>query len=76
MGVSPQAQRFAQFLESASGKSSTPGLDLAIVETNHRESTEPEGATYAEVDANGVPAPWCIPRALTPAERAKPTGPP
>ncbi|MER5668420.1 alpha/beta hydrolase [Streptomyces mirabilis] len=65
MGTSPEAQQFAQFLESVSAKSSTPGLDLAvirdIVETNHRASTEPEGVTYAEVDANGVPALWCIP---------------
>jgi epsilon-lactone hydrolase len=65
MGTSPEAQQFAQFLESVSAKASTPGLDLAvirdIVETNHRASAEPEGVTYAEVDAGGVPALWCIP---------------
>ncbi|MFI7133376.1 alpha/beta hydrolase [Nonomuraea sp. NPDC050153] len=70
MGASPQAQQFARFLESVSAKSSTPGLDLAIVrdivETNHRASTEPEGVTYAEVDANGVPALWCIPEGADP----------
>jgi epsilon-lactone hydrolase len=71
MGVSPQAQQFAQFLESVSAKSSTPGLDLAIVrdivETNHLASTEPEGVTYAEVDAGGVPGIWCIPEGADPA---------
>ncbi|MDX3733572.1 alpha/beta hydrolase [Streptomyces caniscabiei] len=65
MGTSPQAQQFAQFLESVRVKSSTPGLGLGIVrdivETHHLASTEPEGVTYAEVDAGGVPALWCIP---------------
>jgi hypothetical protein len=40
MGISPEAQQFAQFLGSMSMKAATPGLDLAIVrdivETNHR----------------------------------------
>ncbi|MET7726800.1 alpha/beta hydrolase [Streptomyces mirabilis] len=70
MGVSPQAQQFAQFLESVSAKTSTPGLDLAvirdIVDSNHKASTEPEGVTYAEVDANGVPALWAIPEGANP----------
>lgn len=65
MAISPEAQQFTQFLESTRAKSSTPGLDLAvirdIVETHHLASTEPEGVTYAEVDAGGVPALWCIP---------------
>jgi monoterpene epsilon-lactone hydrolase len=66
VGPSPQAQQFAQFLESVRAKSSTPGLDLGIVrdivETHHLASTEPEGVTYAEVDADGVPALWAIPQ--------------
>jgi epsilon-lactone hydrolase len=70
MGISPQAQQFAQFLASVSAKSSTPGLDLAIVrdivETNHLASAEPEGVTYAEVDAGGVPGIWCIPEGADP----------
>jgi monoterpene epsilon-lactone hydrolase len=70
MGISPQAQQFAQFVEGVSAKSSTPGLDLAIVrdivETNHLASTEPEGVTYAEVDADGVPGIWCIPEGADP----------
>ncbi|MGQ4387646.1 alpha/beta hydrolase fold domain-containing protein [Streptomyces sp. SAS_270] len=70
MGVSPEAKQFAEFLASVSAKSSAPGLDLAvirdIVDSNHKASTEPEGVTYAEVDANGVPALWCIPEGARP----------
>lgn len=70
MGISPQAQQFAQFLESVRAKSSVPGLDLAvvrdIVETHHLASTEPEGVTYAEVDADGVPGIWAIPDGADP----------
>ncbi|ANS62251.1 alpha/beta hydrolase domain-containing protein [Streptomyces lincolnensis] len=70
MGVSPQAHEFAEFLAGVSAKSSTPGLDLAvvrdIVDSNHKASTEPEGVTYAEVDAGGVPALWAIPEGADP----------
>ncbi|WP_410674142.1 hypothetical protein [Amycolatopsis sp. cmx-4-68] len=70
MAVSPEAQQFAQFLESASAKTATAGLDLAIirdiVETSHRASTEPEDVSYAEVDADGVPGIWCIPEGADP----------
>ena len=73
MSSSPQAQQFARFLESVRAKSSTPGLDLGIVrdivETHHLASTEPEGITYAEVDADGVPAMWCIPEGADPTGR-------
>src|SRR3989449_2162 len=48
-----------------------PGLDLAtkrdIVENLHLAAAEPEGVTYAEVDADGVPALWCIPQGSDPA---------
>jgi monoterpene epsilon-lactone hydrolase len=70
MGISPQAQEFAQFLESVRVKYSVPGLDQAIVrdivETHHLASTEPEGVTYAEVDAGGVPGIMCIPEGAVP----------
>ncbi|MEU7721452.1 alpha/beta hydrolase [Streptomyces tibetensis] len=70
MGVSREAHEFAEFLASVSAKSSTPGLDLAvirdIVDSNHKASTEPEGVTYAEVDAGGVPALWAIPDGADP----------
>jgi monoterpene epsilon-lactone hydrolase len=65
MTRSPQAERFDQFLGAVSARSANPGLDLAdardIVDSLQRASTEPEGVTYAEVDAGGVPALWCIP---------------
>jgi epsilon-lactone hydrolase len=32
-----------------------------ILEKVHLAGSEPEGVTYAEVDAGGVPAMWCIP---------------
>ncbi|MGW7481241.1 hypothetical protein ACWGH8_21880 [Nonomuraea muscovyensis] len=59
MGISSEAQQFAQFLESVPAKASTPGLDLAgardIVDTHASASTEPEGVTYADVDASPAP---------------------
>lgn len=70
MGISPEAVQFATFLGSVSTRAATPGLDLAIVrdivEANHRASTEPEGVTYAEVNADGVPGIWCIPEGADP----------
>ncbi|MGX1560899.1 alpha/beta hydrolase [Streptomyces sp. NPDC055506] len=70
MGISTEAQQFAQFLESVRAKASTPGLDLAvvrdIVDTHASASTEPEGVTYADVDADGVPALWAIPESADP----------
>src|SRR6266404_9812042 len=48
-----------------------PNLDLAtnrdIVENLHLAASEPEAVTYAEVDADGVPALWCIPLGSDPA---------
>ncbi|MER5698013.1 hypothetical protein ACWDBO_17445 [Streptomyces mirabilis] len=70
MGISTEAQQFAQFLESVRAKASTPGLDLAvvrdIVDTHASASTEPEGVTYADVDADGVPALWAVPEGADP----------
>jgi epsilon-lactone hydrolase len=70
MTISPQAQQFDQFLGSVTARSIEPGLDLAtardIVDSLQRASTEPEGVTYAEVDAGGVPAIWCIPQGADP----------
>src|SRR5258705_12479032 len=49
---------------SIKARVSKPGLDLAtnrdIVENLHWTVSEPEAVTYAEVDADGVPALWCI----------------
>ncbi|MEU5323678.1 alpha/beta hydrolase [Streptomyces sp. NPDC021056] len=70
MGVSKEAHEFAEFLASVTAKAGTPGLDLGIVrdiiDSHHKASTEPEGVTYAEVDADGVPALWAIPEGAAP----------
>src|SRR5690349_10572897 len=70
MGISTEGQQFAQFLADLTAMSSTPGLDLAVtrdvVDGLQRASTEPEGVTYAEVDAGGVPGIWCIPQDADP----------
>lgn len=59
------AEGFAKFLDKLRERSSNPELDLATVrdvfESIHRATEEPEGVTYAEVDAGGVEALWCIP---------------
>ena len=50
---------------------SKPDIALAtrrdIAETVHLAASEPEAVTYAEVDAGGVPALWCIPEGYDPA---------
>jgi acetyl esterase/lipase len=42
-----------------------PEMDLSslreMFETWHLATAEPEGVTYTEVDAGGVPAMWCVP---------------
>ena len=64
MVISAQAQQFAAHLEDVRGRAN--GLDLAttryVVEAGfHLSGAEPEGVSYAEADAGGVPAIWCIP---------------
>ncbi|OBF27175.1 alpha/beta hydrolase [Mycobacterium sp. ACS1612] len=63
--ASQQATEFANFLATLSGSSTTPDSPLTAVrhaaESIHLASKEPEGVTYAEVDAGGVEALWCIP---------------
>lgn len=62
---SPEATRFAEFLESLSARigASDQGLGTVrdICESLHLAGAEPEGVTYAEVDAGGVPAMWAVP---------------
>jgi epsilon-lactone hydrolase len=59
-----QADQLAEFF-AAVGKRTKPDLDVVtrrdILERMHLCSSEPEAVTYAEVDAGGVPAMWCIP---------------
>jgi epsilon-lactone hydrolase len=63
--ASTQAKVFAEFFGELSARSSNPDLDLAtvrdVIETMHLATKEPEGVSYAEVDAGGVEALWCIP---------------
>ena len=70
---SPEATRFAEFLTSLSARigASDQGLGTVrdICESLHLAGAEPEGVTYAEVDANGVPAMWAVPEGAS-AEHA------
>jgi monoterpene epsilon-lactone hydrolase len=63
--TSTQAKEFADFFGALSARSANPNLDLEtvrdVIETMHLATTEPEGVSYAEVDAGGVQALWCIP---------------
>jgi acetyl esterase/lipase len=68
--ASTQAVEFANFFADLSQRSSNPTFDLStvrdIVETMHVATKEPEGVSYAEVDAGGVEALWCIPAGSDP----------
>jgi acetyl esterase/lipase len=62
--ISEQAHQMAELLGSIAERlSKTPDLATRrdIAETLHTVGKEPEGVTYAEVNAGGVPALWCIP---------------
>ena len=69
--ASEQLKLMNDLYASIKQRMSKPGLDLAtnrdIVENLHLAATEPEAVTYAEVDADGVPALWCIPQGSDPA---------
>ena len=68
--ASKQMKQMNELYASIKERVSKPGLDLAtnrdIVENLHLAAAEPEGVTYAEVDADGVPALWCIPQGSDP----------
>jgi epsilon-lactone hydrolase len=63
--ASTEAKEFAEFFGALSERSGNPNFDLGtvrdVIETMHLATKEPEGVTYAEVDAGGVQALWCIP---------------
>ena len=63
--TSNESREFSQSWAALRERMSDPDLDLAtirdIVETVHIAAKEPEGVTYAEVDAGGVEALWCVP---------------
>lgn len=64
--ISKQTNRMAQLFASVTEEAAKPGLDLTtirdIYEKLHLAATDPEGVTYAEVDVDGVPALWCMPK--------------
>src|SRR6267154_5515498 len=64
--ASDQLKLMNDLYASIKERVSKRGLDLAtnrdIVENLHLAAIEPEAVTYAEVDAGGVPAMWCIPQ--------------
>jgi acetyl esterase/lipase len=62
--ASEEAKRWLELYRSV-GTLETQQTDIRVIrsifETLHLGASEPEGVTYAEVDAGGVPAMWCIP---------------
>src|SRR6266436_824879 len=68
--ASQQLKHMNELYASIKERVSKPGLDLAtirdIAESLHVAASEPEAVTYAEVDADGVPAVWCIPEGSDP----------
>jgi acetyl esterase/lipase len=63
--ASKQLKQMTELFASLRERASKPDLDLAtrrdILENLHVAASEPEAVTYAEVDADGMPALWCIP---------------
>jgi monoterpene epsilon-lactone hydrolase len=68
--ASEQLKDMNELYASIKERVSKPDIDLAtrrdIVENLHLAAIEPEAVTYAEVDADGVPALWCIPEGSDP----------
>ena len=64
--ITKQTNRIAQLFASVTEEAAKPGLELTTVrdiyEKLHLAATEPEGVTYAEVDIDGVPGLWCMPK--------------
>jgi epsilon-lactone hydrolase len=62
--ASTESDQMAEFFATVAARTK---VDLEIItrrdilERQHLLGTEPEGVTYAEVDADGVPGLWCIP---------------
>ena len=62
---SPESNDLAKLFAGVRQRLASPNLDLQTVrdvcESLASSTKEPEGVTYAEVDAGGVPAIWCTP---------------
>src|SRR6185312_400999 len=64
--ASKRSAQLAELFEATRERYSNPNLGLETIRDicdalGERAGTEPEGVTYAEADAGGVPALWCIP---------------
>ena len=68
--ASQRASDFTKLLADLSLQASNPNFESPtirdVVENIHSATKEPEGFTYAEVDAGGVEAMWCIPECAAP----------
>ena len=68
--ASKQLKLMNDLYASIKERVSKSGLDLAtnrdIVENLHLAASEPAAVTYADVDAGGVPALWCVPQGSDP----------
>jgi epsilon-lactone hydrolase len=68
--ASEQLKHMNELYASIKERVSKRDIDLAtsrdIAENLHLAAIEPEAVTYAEVDADGVPALWCIPEGSDP----------
>lgn len=64
--ISKQSDDLAELFGAVRDRVNNPNLDLSTVRdicgALSDAGTEPEGVTYEEVTAGGVPALWCIPR--------------
>jgi monoterpene epsilon-lactone hydrolase len=61
----PRTSQLVELYASVKQRVSEPNVDLPtvrdIAENLHLGTIEPEGVTYAEISAGGVPGLWCIP---------------
>jgi acetyl esterase/lipase len=61
----PRTSQLVELYASVKQRVSERNVDLPavrdIVENLHPGTIEPEGVTYAEISAGGVPGLWCIP---------------
>lgn len=59
--LSPEAAEFAEFFAGLAVPESELDAMRIVSEGVHLKAREPEGVTYREVDAGGVPGIWCEP---------------
>ncbi|MCF4121119.1 alpha/beta hydrolase [Antribacter sp. KLBMP9083] len=59
--LSPEAIEFADFMAGLAIPESEVEAMRIVTESVHLTAREPEGVTYREVDAGGVPGIWCEP---------------